>query len=180
MKNEIIVRSMIDEKVFWDFSNFNTFGMSLRNWLLAIGFPLFMIAMGIINITVRGKASADSGLVLGLAFIALGIFYPISYYLYYKKTIREQIKKFNLSTPQNFYTCALDENGLSVTSADGKASCTFEKMWRGYAVKEYVYLFATKKRGFILPLANIEGASPDELITFLKQHLGKRFFDKRK
>lgn len=171
---------MIDEKVFWDFSNFNTFGMSVRNWALAVGFPVFMIAMGIINITIRGKASADSGLVLGLAFIALGIFYPISYYMYYKKTIREQIKKFNLSTPQNFYTCTLDAEGLNVANADSSAACSFEKMWRGYAVKEYVYLFATKKRGFILPLADVEGATPEELIAFLKQHLGKRFFDKHK
>lgn len=180
MKEQIIVRSMIDEKVFWDFSNFNTFKMSWRNWAVAVGFPVFMITIGIINIAIRGKADIDSGIILGLAFIAIGVIYPISYYLYYKKTIQEQIKKYHLSTPQNFYTCTLSKSGMAVTNSSGDASFTYDKIWRAYVVNKYVYLFVTQKRGFILPFANIDDASEDDLILCLQQNLGKRFRDNRK
>ena len=173
MKESISVRSMIDSKVFWAFSNFNTFRLSVRPWLMALLFPIFMIGMGIFNI-------CTGGALLGVAFIVVGIAYPASYVVYYRSSITGQIKKFGLETAQNFYTCTLDEQGLHVQNATEQADCPWDKLYRAYWVDGYVYLYATKARSFILPVKDIENASEQELIAFLQAHLpAEKFIDKR-
>lgn len=164
MDEKITVRSMIDQKVFWDFSNFSTFGLSWRGWGLLAGFPIFMIIMGIFNF-------CTDGFWLGIGFILVGIIYPITYLLYYRKTINAQVKKFNLATAQNFYTCVLDTTGVHVTNATDTAFCAWDKVWRCYHVPGYIYLFAAKTRGFILPIVDIENASEADLLALLTTHL---------
>ena len=175
MKDSISVRSMIDSKVFWAFSNFNTFRLSIRPWATALLFPIFMIGMAIFNFFTGGVA-------LGVAFIAVGIAYPASYVLYYRSSIKGQIKKFGLETAQNFYTCTLDESGLHVQNATEHADCPWDKLYRAYWVDDYVYLYAAKTRSFILPVKDLEnGATEAELIALLRAHLpAEKLVDKRR
>lgn len=175
MREKIIVKSMIDEKVFWDFSYFNVFGLSWQNKALITLFPLFMIGMAVWNMLTGGVA-------LGICFAVIGVAYPISYILYFRHSIKQQITKFGLAEAKNFYTCTLSAEGLHVQNDNSEVDWPWEKMFRVFVLDKYVYTYASKQRGFIMPLADLqEGATVEDLMEMLRAHLSKnQLADKRK
>lgn len=169
----ITVPSHMNQQVFTDFSNFNSFRLHNR-WLGLAGFPVLMIALSVVN----RETGSDF---LFYLFIACGIGLPLLYLLFYFVSLKQQVKANGLDTPRLAYTVTLSPHGVEVETDKEHAKYRWEQLYRVYVLPEATYVYITRARAFLLPHADLsDGVTPQELVALVSEHLpAVRLFDKR-
>ncbi len=171
--DEITVASHMDARVFTDFSNFNSFRLKNR-WLGLTGFPVLMIGLGVINYLTGST-------LLFWIFSSLGIILPLGYMIFYRISLRNQIKANQLETPRLVYTVTISKRGVEVVNQKERATVRWKQVYRVFVRKNAVYIYITEGRAFILPEADLpEGCTMQDLVDLIRAHIDNiRVFDKR-
>lgn len=169
----ITVPSHMNQQVFTNFSNFNSFRLHNR-WLGLAGFPVLMIALSVIN----RETGSDF---LFYLFIACGIGLPLLYLLFYFVSLKQQIAANGLQTPRLAYTVTLSPQGVAVQTDKERAKYRWDQLYRVYVLPEATYVYITRARAFLLPHADLpDGVTTQDLVALVSQHLpAVRLFDKR-
>jgi hypothetical protein len=171
-KNTVRVKTQIDDKVFSDFSHFNAFRLHNR-WVGFLLFPFLMLGLGVIN-RVTGSEF------LFVLFCLCATLIPTTYLIFYKVSLTRQIELHQLKTPRIAYTVELSESGMLVSTTSEQNFFKWSQIYRVFELDDYTYVYITKARGFILPLKDLESASPDALHGLFTEFLAPiRLFDKR-
>lgn len=171
--SSVTVPAHMNEKVFTDFSNFNSFRLHNR-WLGLAAFPVLMIGLSIIN----RMTGSDF---LFYLFIAFGIGLPLLYLFFYFVSLRQQIRANNLGTTRLAYTVTVSQDGVEVETETEHAKYRWNQLYRVYVLSEYTYIYMTRARAFLLPHADLpEGCTPTDLATLMTRHIvSGRLIDKR-
>jgi hypothetical protein len=161
---DIVIRTMIDKKVFSDFGRFNFFHLHHR-WLGLVLFPLLMTMFAYFNL-ITGST------LLFVLFIGMGLVFPVGSILTFNVNLKNQIKANNLSVPRLGYTVSLSPEGIVVSTDREKAEYSWEQIFRIYRSKQYLYLYVSKKKAFILPLECIREGSEEDLVQLITDSIG--------
>ncbi len=152
----------MDEKTFRDFAFFNSF-LSRGRWKSLALFPVAMAGMGLLNL----KTGSPFLFKLFLVLAAAG---PVLYILFFKITLKNQIKANNLKEGRLVYTALFRDGLIEIANDHEKQPVEWENIYRIYRYKDYFYLYATLTHAFILPAKGlIEGSSIENFWKFAKQ-----------
>lgn len=169
----VTVETYVDDKVYRDFSDFNAFQIGYR-WVSLAVMPLLLLVLAGVNFATGSTA-------LGVICTIFGLLAPLSYLFRYVVSVKNQIKKFDLTTPRKFYEVRVSDKGIFVKNQTEKTSFTWEQTYRVYEREQYFYIFITKARGFILPLKGLETEEIRLLKEIIKENLQPiRYMDRRK
>ena len=169
----ITVKTMMDTKVFTDFSHFNSFRLNKR-WLSLVLFPVIIVAFGFVNLFTGSR-------LLFYVFCAAGIVLPLLYLLFYRVSIKKQIVAYQLEIPRCAYTVFLSKDGVAVSNEKEQAKLDWERVYRVFELDDYTYVYITKARAFILPHRDIADGTPEQLHQLFLEYLPSvRLFVKRK
>lgn len=167
------VETYVDDRVYKDFSDFNAFQIGYR-WVSLAAMPLILLFLAAVNF-VTGSAA------LAWICVVFGVLAPLSYLFRYVVSVKNQIKKFDLTTPRKFYEVVVSDKGIHVKNQTEKTSFTWEQTYRVYERDKYFYIFITKARGYILPLKGLEPEDIRLLREIIKDNLQPiRYMDRRK
>lgn len=165
------IQSMVDTTVFTDFSYFHNFILGNRKGGFLFS-TVFLIALAFLNLY-------TGSLPLFTLCIGLAVGVPGLYYLFYRRSLRNQIKANHLETPREAYTLVIDEKGVNVANGTEQATYLWDNIFRVYRTSKYVYIYIIKNKAFILPLKDLKGGTPDALWKFVTDHTDRnRFFHK--
>lgn len=149
----VFINVKLDEKIFRDFSFFNTFTRPKR-WA-RLGLFLFLMALfAVICFLMEG------GLLLGCVLLGVGIVVPAVYVGSFLLSVNKEAKKAGLSADRPVYTVELSRapDGIRVQSSTTAqmrfqwAEC--DSAWHRNGC---TYLYAAPNRAFLLPDAQIKG-----------------------
>ncbi len=163
--NSFTIKSMIDAEAFTDFSYFHNFILGNRRGGFIFSTSILVI-LAFINLF-------SDCMALFLICIGLAVGIPSSYYLFYKQSLRNQIKANHLETPKEAYTLIIDDKGITATNDTEHAVYLWNDIFRIYRTSKYIYIYIIKNKAFILPLKNLEGITPDSLWKFITNHTEK-------
>lgn len=174
IKGRIVrVETYVDDKVYRDFSDFVSFSVG-RRWISLVAMPVLLIFLGGVNFYTGSK-------VLGWICVILGILAPLGYLFRYVVSVKNQIQKFELTTPRLFYTVTVSDGGIHVENQTEKVDFNWQQTYRVYERDEYFYIFITKARGFILPVKDMEAERVRLLKSIIQENLPSiRYMDRRK
>lgn len=154
----------IDQKSFRDFAVFNSFRFRWRGLSLLL-FPLFMIALAIIN---RNTGSNT----LFWIFLILGFLMPAGYLFRFERSLRNQIRVNHLEQPRVFYTVTVSPETIVVENQTERQELPWDKLYRVFRYRDYIYIYATPARVFILT-RNADGDEFRGLWEMIVQHTEK-------
>ena len=133
----------IDKTSFRDFAVFNSFRFRWR-WLSLMLFPFFMLVLAVIN------RNTGSNLLFWI-FLVLGLLMPAVYLFQFEVSLRNQIRANKLETPRVFYTVAVSDEKIVVSNQTERQELPWDRLYRAFRYKTYIYIYATQARVFILP-----------------------------
>ncbi|WP_320127898.1 YcxB family protein [uncultured Sphaerochaeta sp.] len=164
MDNTVVrIQSTIDAKVFSDFSTFNFFVLHHR-WTWFVLFPILLGGFAYANL-ITGST------ILCILFIVIGCLVPLGSLLSFKISLKNQIKANSLDKVSLGYTVILGNEGIEVITEKEKQNLAWKQVYRLYLNKEYLYLYVSKTKAFILPFRGIEQGSKEELIHLVSGSL---------
>jgi len=158
----ITCKSIIDAKVFSDFSYFHNFILGNRKTGFITG-SLFLLVTALLNLF-----TGSFSLFLVCLVLAIGV--PFLYYLFYCRTLFNQIKANHLEIPREAYTITITESGVTASTATERITYPWNKIFRIYRTSEYFFLYIIKNKAFILPSRDVQGASQDHLWELIQEH----------
>ena len=166
-KSSLFIRVMLDAKTFTDFSVFNTFkrNKSLKQPLLFMG---IMFVFAIVCFVTGRPQSISTGLIL----IVVGLALPGYYLLRFIGSTRASIKAHGL--PRLAYELSLTDSAAEIKSlAEGGDSITipWKDFYHAYRDMNCIYLYTMPQRAFLLPNGQAEGASAEEVWTWITAHM---------
>ena len=83
---------------------------------------------------------------------------PAAYFLNFFLSVRTQVKKLGLTTPQHVYTVVFQgQSGVSVSTDREQAFYSWEQLYAAYRVPDGIYLYAAPQRAYLLPADQIAG-----------------------
>lgn len=165
IKQSFTIESIIDKEVFTDFSYFHNFILGNRKNGFIFS-TVFLIIMAFINLF------TDS-FVLFLLCMGLAFGVPILYYLFYKRSLNNQIKINHLDSPKQAYTLTIDNRGVSATTETEHALYKWNDIFRAYRTSKYFYFYIIKNKALILPVSNLVNLDPNTLWTFITAQTNK-------
>lgn len=158
----LTVHSMIDEQTFRDFSYFHNLTLGNRKAGFLAG-SVLLIFLAFLNLFTG--STPLFAICLGLA---LGV--PGCYFLFYQRSLKNQIRANHLETPREAYTLTIDSAGVTASSGSEQMTYPWDRIFRVYRTPGYIYIYIIKNRAFILPLKDITGATPDALWELISSH----------
>lgn len=165
----ITVPSMIDTPTFSDFSYFHNFVLGGRKEGFIFG-VILLIVLAFVNLF-------TGSIPMFLICIGLAIIVPGGYFLFYRRSLRNQIAANNLTTPREAYTLTIDNRGVTASTATEKMTYPWNKIFRFYRTKHYFYIYIVKNRAFILPVKDLKGCTADLLWEYVNTKTDRtRFF----
>lgn len=169
--NSFRIKSKIDVETFTAFSYFHNFILGNTKIGFIFG-TLSLILLAFVNLF-------TGSLPLFIIFILIAVAVPIIYYLFYKRTLLNQIKANDLTTPKDAYTLLINEEGVTAINQTEKALYPWNKIFRVYRTQKYIYIYIIKNKAFILPFKDLESTSPDVLWNYISSHTQKnKYFPK--
>lgn len=142
MADNFTIPCTIDQKSFRDFAVFNSFRFRWRGLSLML-FPLFMIVLAIINRNTGSNA-------LFWIFLVLGFLMPAAYLFQFEISLRNQIRANHLEQPRVFYTVTVSPKTIVVENQTERQELPWDKLYRVFRYRDYIYIYATPARVFIL------------------------------
>lgn len=133
----------IDQKTFRDFAVFNSFRFRWR-WLSLMLFPVFMLVLAVIN------RNTGSNFLFWL-FLVLGLLMPAAYLFQFEVSLRNQIRANKLEQPRVFYTVTVCDREIVVENQTERQQLPWDRVYRVFRYRQYIYLYATQARVFIIP-----------------------------
>lgn len=179
MASTVTVPVHMTPEVFRKFANFDTFRVRrfLRNPLI---FSAIMLAFAAVCLIFRDKAE-QSMLLFGV-LAGVGVLLPVVYVVMFELSVRQQVKKMQLSKHPLVYTLTIGskQNGVTINGTHGEqpVHLDWDKIHSAYRVKGCFYLYATPQKAFLLP-EDQTGLSGDAFFAHLKECLGGRAADCR-
>lgn len=162
------IRSRFTPQVFREFSFFNTFILNAR-WMTVLIFPIIVLGTATV-LFIQGEKRSS---IVALVLVAVCALFVAGYIYTYQKGLREQIQKFGLTAknPAVRYTIQMDEGGVSINNGKERTRILWREFFGVYAYKNNFYLYFNRSRSFLMPFADIEGGTPEELWAYLKEKL---------
>ena len=166
----LTVHSMLDSSVFSDFSYFHNFVLGGRRYGFMFSIPLLII-LALFN-------AATGSIPLFLICLFLAIVVPISYFLFYRRSLRNQILANQLETAREAYTLTIDNRGVTASTPTEQMTYPWNKIFRFYRTNHYFYIYIIKNRAFILPVKDMKGCTPDYLWEYVNTKMNRTKFFK--
>lgn len=162
------IKSRFTPQVFREFSFFNTFVLGAR-WLTVLIFPVVVLGTATVLFLQKNERASVVALVLVLLCIA----FAGGYIILYQRGLGTQIQKFGLKkdNPPVRYTLYLDDGGVSITNGKERTRVLWGEFFGVYVYKKNFYLYYNRSRSFLMPFADIEGGTPEEVWAFFKQKM---------
>ena len=164
MADTFTIPCRIDQKSFRDFAVFNSFRFRWRGLSLML-FPVFMIVLAIINRNTGSKA-------LFWVFFVLGFLLPAAYLFQFERSLRNQIRVNHLEQPRVFYTVTVSPETIVVENQTERQELPWDKLYRIFRYRDYIYIYATPARVFILT-CDAEDEKFRRLWEMIVQHIEK-------
>ena len=164
MTDHYTVPCVIDQKSFRDFAVFNSFRFRWRGVSLML-FPLFMIVLAIINRNTGSNA-------FFWIFLVLGFLMPAAYLFQFDRSLRNQIRVNHLEQPRVFYTVTVSPETIVVENQTERQELPWNKLYRVFRYRNYIYIYATPARVFILTCSAGEDTC-NRLWEMIVQHTEK-------
>ena len=158
----LTVQSTIDQQIFRDFSYFHNLTLGGRMTGFYVGSGLLAI-FGAVNLFTGSP-------LLFFLCVACAVFIPLLYYLFYQRSLRNQIRANHLEVPRTAYTLTLDEIGVTASTEKERMTYPWANIFRVYRTNSYIYVYIIKNRAFIIPLKDVKGATPDALWDLICSH----------
>lgn len=151
------------------FRNFTVFDILKRRKLYKspVIFALILSACAAISFAMN---KVQGAVFLGCVLLAVGLGMPVMYFATFFSSLKKSVKAQKLDTPRLVYSVEL-ATMIKVSNEKETASYEWEKCHSAFFNKDCIYLFITKDRAFLLPLANMYGKE-EEVWSFIKQKLG--------
>lgn len=157
----ISITTRIDGESFKDFSLFHSF--VFQNILLGISVgSIAMLILAFVN-WIRGNVP------ILLLCLGMSVVFPIVYYQYFKRKINAQVARSEVDQKDLSYTLNLDDNALRIYAGPDKKYYKWDDLFRVYRTKKYIYLYTKEGAAFTVRLRDLEGISPDELWSYIKE-----------
>ena len=154
-EHELTVMVHIDGRLFRNFALFDTFRRQ-RKWVSPALFAAIMIGFSCVCFALRGQA--EQAVLLGGTLLAVGLLLPAAYFLNFFLSVRTQVKKLGLTTPQHVYTVVFQgQSGVSVSTDRKQTFYSWEQLYAAYRVPDGIYLYAAPQRAYLLPADQIAG-----------------------
>lgn len=167
----LTVQSTIDQQIFRDFSYFHNLTLGGRMTGFYVGSGLLAI-FGAVNLFTGSP-------LLFFLCAACAVFIPLLYYLFYQRSLRNQIRANHLEVPRTAYTLTLDEIGVTASTEKERMTYPWANIFRVYRTNSYIYVYIIKNRAFIIPLKDVKGATPDALWDLICSHTDRTKVFKR-
>ncbi|MGH0054523.1 MAG: YcxB family protein [Sphaerochaetaceae bacterium] len=99
----------------------------------------------------------DGAILLGFVLLVVGLGMPIVYFATFFTSLRKQVKLQKLDPPRLVYTLQFEEDSdvLNISNDKEKVSYRWQEVFHAYYETDSIYLFITKDRAFLLPLASL-------------------------
>lgn len=165
----VTVHSMLNATVFSDFSYFHNFILGGRRY----GFIFSIILLTLIAFMNLFTGSVP----MFLISIGLAVGVPLFYFLFYRRTLLNQIHANQLETDREAYTLTIDNRGVTASTSTEQMTYPWNKIFRFYRTNHYFYIYIIKNRAFILPVKDMKGCAPDYLWEYVNTKMDRtRFF----
>ncbi len=149
----------MDVSTFTDFSFFNSFLFHGR-WISLLLFPVVMSGLGILNLV------TGSSFLFGL-FLILALVLPGLYFLFYRVSLRNQIKANNIEERRLVYTTRFNNEEIEVSNQNETQGLGWAQIYRVFRYKNYFYLYISRSRAYILPAEGLgEEESADDFWSY--------------
>ena len=158
----VTIQSTIDEQTFRDFSYFHNLTLGSRMTGFVVSSALLVI-FGAVNLL-------TGSLLLFVLCVGFAVFIPLLYYLFYQRSLRNQIRANQLHEPRAAYTLTLDDKGVTASTEKERMDYPWKNIFRVYRTQKYIYVYIIKNRAFIIPLKDVKGATPDALWDLICSH----------
>lgn len=162
---------ILDKQTFRRFTVFNIL-KRLKLYKAPMIFSSILCISAIISLAMY---NIDGAMLLAIVLLIVGLGTPVVYFTTFFRSLKKQIAVQNLLTPRYVYTVTLlDEDlGILVKNEKEEASFNWSKAFFAYLDKNCIYLFITKDRAFLIPLALIKEDKDDYWALILKR-LGEK------
>ena len=178
MSDEAVkVNVIIDDKVFYKFSLFESFYRK-RAYLSPLIFALILSVSAIICFMLDGT-------LLGIVLLIVGLGLPTFHIQKIFRAIKTQIRVLDLENPKTVYTLRLTEatNGIEVTNHGGGDEPLYYE-WSGihmvYRVDGCVYLYVLPDKAYLLPDGQAEEGAETLWQLLTKMIPQEKLHDRRK
>ena len=141
----------MDAEIFRDFAFFNSF-LFQRRWISLILFPLVMAGFAVLNLLTGSPF-------LFRLFLIIALVAPFFYLVYFRISLRNQIKVNNLDQPRLVYTIDFRGSCIELSNQKEKQSLEWNSVHKIYRFKDCFYLYITPSRAFILPRRDLQTGS---------------------
>ncbi len=164
----ICVPVQLDGSIFHRFAIFDTY-VRQKRWRMP---ALFAVMMAFFAIICYSRYETDGAVLLGTVLLVVGIGLPLVWCINYELSLRKEIKKLHLETPQRAYTLLFSPDGIEVSRDRGK---TFSPIAWGSIVHVYrhsgcTYLYIDASHAYLLPHSQVEGGE-DKLWALMQASL---------
>lgn len=159
MKQQAIcVPIQIDAATFRRFALFDTCPRQKR-WR---GPALFAAILAVSAAICYTQHARQGAVLLGSVLLLIGFGLPAVWSLSYEFSLRAQIKRMRLATPQRAYTLVFRESGIEVTTLQGKnkSALNWDSIVQVYRCKGCTYLYFDASHSYLLPHSQVEGGEP--------------------
>jgi len=105
--------------------------------------------------------SVEGAVLLGSVLLVVGLGVPVVYFTTFFTSLKKQVKQQKLDPPRLVYTLQFEEDSdvLEVTNDKEIAKYRWQDVFHAYYEADCIYLFITKDRAFLLPLALLENSN---------------------
>lgn len=174
-QQSIYVPVQIDAAAFRRFALFDTYARQKR-WRGPAVFAAILTVSAAICYTQHARRGA---VLLGTVLLLVGLGLPAVWYFSYEMSLRAQIKRMRLATPQRAYTLVFRDGGIEVTTLQGKqkSALAWDSIVEVYRRKGCTYLYFDAAHAYLLPHSQVEGGEPG-LWEMIQNHVpASRCFD---
>lgn len=164
MSKNIVINSMLTDRVYRSYMNFHVYKRD-KSYIKLILLSALMLVFGIVNLYANSP-------IIAFIFISLALYLFASRFMRFYISVNRICTQYNMSNkPRFFYSLSFSNNGIFVTNDCEKTSYPFDKIHHIYMLNDVMYIYINPNNAFIAPFDGLYEQTKKDLINLINKHI---------